>query len=130
MDASPNQKDAEEATPDGPGGSGPSDSFEAEVAPNRLATEMAHYRITEEKSGVGVEVTEVGDSAEKLLQAIGACQEGRCSCPTDEYQKLASLDIDQSADGIRLRLEAKPGETFGTSEIAACLDHTINRLDE
>ena len=47
-----------------------------------------------------------------------------------EYQKLASMDIQQAGDVITLRLEAKPGETFDTSEIAACLDYTTKQLDE
>ena len=91
---------------------------------------MARYRIQEDETAVSVEVTEVGAKAEKLLRALGECQTGQCSCPTDEYQKLASMDIQQAGDVISLRLEAKPGETFDTSEIAACLDYTTKQLDE
>ena len=90
---------------------------------------MTQYRIEEVESGVAVEATDVGGNAAKLLQAIGDFEAGHCSCPTDEYRKLASLDIDYSGRGISLRLEAKPGETFDTSEIAACLDHTIKNLE-
>jgi hypothetical protein len=73
---------------------------------------------------VNIEVTEVAGVQDKLLEAFGECQAGRCSCPTDEYQKLASMEVEQETDTIRLRLHAKPGERFDTSEIAACLDYT------
>lgn len=91
---------------------------------------MAHYRIKEGESGVAVEVTALAGRGEELMQAIGACQAGECSCPTDEYQKLASLEVDQSADVIKLSLVAKPGQTLVASEIAACLDYTIKKLDQ
>lgn len=91
---------------------------------------MAHYRIQQEQQAVSVEVSEVGGKQDQLLEAFGECQAGRCSCPTDEYEKLASMDIEQAGDNVRLRLEAKPGEKFDTSEIAACLDYTTAKLTE
>jgi hypothetical protein len=86
---------------------------------------MARYRIKEEESAVAIEVTEVGGHQDELLQAFGACQAGQCSCPTDEYQKLASMDVEQDPDAIRIRLQTKPGEKLDAAEIAACLDHTV-----
>jgi hypothetical protein len=53
---------------------------------------------------------------------------GQCMCPTDEYEKLASMEVEYAGDRIRLRLESKPGEMFDTSEIAACLDYTTAKL--
>lgn len=85
---------------------------------------MARYRIDQEGSAVSVEVTQPRERQAQVLEAFGECQAGRCSCPTDEYQKLASMDIEQADDLIRLRLEPKPGEELDTSEIAACLDYT------
>lgn len=85
---------------------------------------MAHYRIRESESAVSIELTEVAGNQEQLLGAFAACQAGQCSCPTDEYQKLAAVDIQQGAEEIRLELEPKPGEKFDLSEIAACLDYT------
>ena len=86
---------------------------------------MARYRLTEEpKSAVAIEITEVAGKRDQLLGALAACKAGECSCPTDEYKKLNSMDIDTSDDRIRLRLEPKSGEKFDLSEIAACLDYT------
>ncbi len=85
---------------------------------------MARYRIDEKGSSLGIELTEVGGQEGELLQAFSECQAGQCSCPTDEYQKLAGMEVEHGDDVIRLRLDAKPGEKFDVSEIAACLDYT------
>jgi hypothetical protein len=91
---------------------------------------MARYRIEENESTVSIEITETGGHQDQLLEAFCECQAGQCSCPTDEYQKLAAMDVQPAGDLIRLRLEAKPGEKFDTAEIATCLDYTTSRLAE
>ena len=91
---------------------------------------MARYRVQESESTVTIEVDDVAGEQQVLLDAFGACQAGQCSCPTDEYQKLAAMDIEQSGDEMRLRLEPKPGEKFDISEIAACLDYTTAKATE
>ena len=91
---------------------------------------MARYRITEEKCAVSIEVTEVGGRQDQLMEAFRECQAGQCSCPTNEYEKLESMEVQQHEDKVRLRLEAKPGEQFNTSEIAACLDYTTAQAAE
>ena len=90
---------------------------------------MARYRISRDASAVAIELTEVGGQSEQLIDAFAECAEGRCSCPTAEYEKLASLDVRPGEDEIALRLESKPGTTFDTAEIANCLDHTIGKIE-
>jgi hypothetical protein len=86
---------------------------------------MARYRIDEhDESKVLIEVAEVGKNQDQLLEAFGECQAGQCSCPTNEYDKLESMEVEQGEDLIRLRLEPKPGRQLDTSQIAACLDYT------
>lgn len=89
---------------------------------------MARYRIAKEESSVCVDLTDVGGKHAELLEAFGECQAGRCSCPTDEYQKLASMEVQQAGNVIRLRLKARRGEELDTSEIAACLDYVTTKL--
>lgn len=79
--------------------------------------------------GLTVEVSEIGDQQEGLLSEFQACQEGRCSCPTNEYEKLESLEIAKSARGISLRLKAKAGRVFDSGEIEKCLDHADKKLN-
>jgi hypothetical protein len=91
---------------------------------------MAHYRIEEREPAVSIEVTEVAGQKDQLMEAFGECQAGQCSCPTNEYEKLASMHVEQAGDVIRIRLEPKPGERIDTAEIAACLDYTTAKVAE
>ena len=87
---------------------------------------MARYRIDDEDASVSIEVTDVAGQEQDatLLEAFGECQTGQCPCPTDEYQKLASMDVQHTRDAIRIRLEPKAGQVLDTRQIAACLDYT------
>lgn len=90
---------------------------------------MTRYRIHEQASAICVELTGAGGQEPELLRAFQECRSGHCTCPTSEYQKLASMQVQHDPEHITLRLQAKPGTRFNTSEIAACLDHTVSKLD-
>jgi hypothetical protein len=65
----------------------------------------------------------------RILGAIHQeCQEGRCSCPTQEYSKLESLEIESNEDTIRLKLKSKPDEQLDESEIGKCLEYTKGKV--
>lgn len=89
---------------------------------------MARYRVKEKASKLSIEITDVSGQEHRLMQAFGECQSGKCSCPTDEYAKLASMKLEQSGDRIRIELAPKPGERLNVAEIAACLDYTTDRV--
>ncbi len=86
------------------------------------------YKIDEKKTGIDISVTDAKDDKKKLLEAFRECQEGRCSCPTNEYKKLDSLEIAQHGDAIQLQLKSKPGETIDRAEIEKCLAYTAGRV--
>lgn len=86
---------------------------------------MTDYEITPAGLGVTIEITGVGARQEELLAAFGQCQAGQCSCPTDEYEKVAAMDVRPSDDTIAIELQAKPGAEFDVDQIAACLDFTV-----
>jgi len=86
------------------------------------------YRIDEKKTGIDISVTDAKNNEQELLEAFRECQEGRCSCPTGEYKKLASLEITQDDAGIQLRLKAKNGEAIDKVEIEKCLAYTSERV--
>lgn len=90
---------------------------------------MARYQIRKDRSEVSIELTEVAGHERELLEVLGECQEGRCSCPTDEYRKVAAMDVRTREDQIAIHLESKPGEDLDASEIAACLDYTVNKIE-
>jgi hypothetical protein len=91
---------------------------------------VARYRVDAQESAVSIDVTEAGRHQQQLLEAFGECQAGDCACPTNEYEKLASMEVEQTGDSIRIRLQAKPGEEIDTSEIEACLDYTTAKVAE
>jgi hypothetical protein len=88
------------------------------------------YSIDENKNGLDIKVDVAKDKKEKLLQAFQECQEGRCSCPTEEYKKLDSLEIDNNDEGIQLHLKSKQGMKIDKEEINRCLEYTTERIKE
>lgn len=86
------------------------------------------YKVATKPDGADVEVTEVQGKEEQLLEAFRECQEGRCTCPTQEYAKLESLQVEQAAGTINLRLKAKRGSRFDPAEIERCLGYTEERI--
>ncbi len=79
--------------------------------------------------GLTIEISETAGKEEPLLKAFQECQEGRCSCPTDEYSKLDSLEVEKSNGNINLRLKAKKGQEFNKNEIEKCLDYADEQVD-
>ena len=86
------------------------------------------YQIQQREDGVEVEVSDVVGNEGKLMEAFQACQQGQCSCPTEEYKKLDGMEVEKGEDGIRLRLKARAGERFDSAEIERCLQHTSHTL--
>ncbi|MDF1561558.1 MAG: hypothetical protein P1V51_00870 [Deltaproteobacteria bacterium] len=86
---------------------------------------MVRYELEEKPDHLEVKLEETGEKKEALLEAFQACREGRCGCPTTEYEKLGRLEVEASGDRIALRLEPKEGEHLDADEIARCLDHTV-----
>lgn len=82
------------------------------------------YKVETNENEINIEVTETKGKQEKLLEAFQECQEGRCTCPTQEYSKLDSLEIENGEDTIRLKLKSKPDVKFDESEISKCLEYT------
>lgn len=78
--------------------------------------------------GLSIEVSDISGQQEQLLAEFQACQEGRCSCPTSEYEKLASLNIEAAGGTVCLNLKAKSGQVLDESKIQKCLDHTEKKL--
>jgi len=75
-----------------------------------------------------IEVTDFGDKGNDLLKAFQECQSGDCSCPTNEYEKLKTLEVEQTDDVISLSLKPKEGLDLEKSEIEKCLSHTESKL--
>jgi len=86
------------------------------------------YHITKKPGGIEIEVSGVEGKERQLLEAFRECQDGRCTCPTQEYARLDALELDQSAGTINLKLKAKRGTEFDQTDIQRCLEHTEERV--
>ncbi len=86
------------------------------------------YKIQPDDDRIDIEISETAGKQEELLRAFEDCQQGRCGCPTREYSKLDSLEIESGEDIIRLKLKSRPGQSFDESEIGKCLEYTTGKL--
>lgn len=85
------------------------------------------YDIAAADDGLAIDITGVGEGRDELLAAFGECAEGRCSCPTNEYDKLEAMAVESSGDAVAIHLRAKAGATLNPAEISRCLDYTVRR---
>jgi hypothetical protein len=82
------------------------------------------HEVAKRSNGLDIKITEIEGKEGQLLEAFEDCQAGRCSCPTDEYEKLESLQVEVADGKIDLQLTAKPGHVLDEDEINRCLDYT------
>ncbi len=78
------------------------------------------------KSGTSlvVNIEEVSNK-NAILQTIQSCAEGDCTCSTDEYKKVESMQIVPGANSIQLKIEVKSGEIIDPNCISECLTSNI-----
>ncbi len=87
-------------------------------------------QIKKTENGIQIDVTNLEGKKDQLLEAFNECSEGRCTCPTNEYQKVQKLDIAGSEDAIQLTITAKPDEQIDTAEIEKCLEYTKKQVSK
>ena len=87
-------------------------------------------KITKNDNGIEIKITEVKGKKDELLEAFQECSEGRCSCPTQEYEKVETINITDAENNIQLSIKSKDNEVIDTKEIEKCLEHTKNRVSK
>ncbi len=87
-------------------------------------------QIKKTENGIQIDVTDLEGKKDQLLEAFNECSEGHCTCPTQEYQKVESLDVSGSDEAIQLSIKAKAGEEIDTAEIEKCLDYTKKQVSK
>jgi hypothetical protein len=87
-------------------------------------------KITSADNGIQIDVTDLDGKKEQLLEAFQECSEGRCTCPTQEYRKVESLEVAGSEDAIQISIKAKEGEQIDTAEIEKCLEYTKQQVSQ
>lgn len=86
------------------------------------------HRIEETGEQLSVEFEQLQGHDEKLLAALRECQEGRCKCPSGEYRKLQSIQLETGPDRVAVRFFAKSGEKIDPAHIETCVRATIARV--
>lgn len=87
---------------------------------------MKNYQINSDGSKINITIS-IDNNRENLLNNFELCKQGKCSCPTDEYKKLESLDIMEKEGVILLGLTPKSHNNFNIKEIEKCLEFSMNR---
>ena len=87
-------------------------------------------KITTNKNGIDINITELEGKKEELLEAFQECSEGRCTCPTQEYEKMETLKIVDTEKNIQLSIKSKDNEVIDIKEIEKCLDYTRNKISK
>ena len=87
------------------------------------------YLIRSRGETLHVDIPEPGEHRIRLLDSLTLCSQGKCECPTDEYQKLATFEVEERNGAIAFDLTAREGEVLDPVEIAKCLDWTIRQIE-
>ena len=85
------------------------------------------YRIRKGQEELTVEIEGSELNNADLMSEFQRCREGHYDCPTQEYDKLEGIQIEQGRDRIALHLKLKPGQSINRDVVAACLDHTLSK---
>jgi hypothetical protein len=88
------------------------------------------YSVDQTSDGLRVEAEVPAEQQARLLEEFGKCATGTCSCPSTQYDKLASIDVMQTADGVSVHLKAKTGEVIDGDDIKRCLDFTAESMEK
>ena len=91
---------------------------------------MTNYKIEKKEQVISVEIEGGELKNTELREAFQRCLEGSCDCPTNEYDKLDSMQIKHDVDRISLQLKVKPGLYIDQVAVAACLDYTLKKSED
>lgn len=85
---------------------------------------------TVEKTDAGLRITAAvaTDKQAALLEEFNKCASGTCSCPTPQYGRLQTINVQAQPGGVSVELTAKAGEIIDTEDIERCLEHTAKQV--
>ncbi len=91
---------------------------------------MPKFNVTQAASKLRIKIDDVGDKQTALMGALQECAEGRCTCPTQQYEKLQEINIQPTPTGVDVTLTPKPGESIDREAIDKCLEYTARQLEK
>jgi len=91
---------------------------------------MPKFDVTQSASKLRIRIGDAGEKRAQLMSALQECAEGRCTCPTSQYEKLQEIDIRPTPTGVDVTLTPKPGESIDREAIDKCLEYTDQRVSK
>ena len=91
---------------------------------------MPKFKVTQAASKLRIKIGDVGGKQAELMGALQECAEGRCTCPTPQYEKLQEISIQPTPTGVNVTLTPKPGESIDREAIDKCLEYTARQLEK
>ncbi|MEG3640985.1 hypothetical protein [Magnetococcus sp. PR-3] len=83
------------------------------------------YDIKQNGASLAIDIqTDASEEKAALLQQFQACQSGQCTCPSDAYNQLDKMDVQQVNGHIKIEMTAKEGMQLKAGEVARCIAFT------
>ena len=90
---------------------------------------MVKFKVFDSGEGLQIKIDELAGKQSAVLNALQECAEGRCTCPTSQYEKLQSVEMTPGRDEIRVALIPKAGEVIDRQAIEKCLEYTAGEAE-
>jgi hypothetical protein len=87
------------------------------------------YKIGHTGDEVTIDLSGTAGRTPQVLEALHECQEGQCGCLTDQYERLAGMDIATAEDQIRVTLRPHEGATLDTDAVRSCVEYTVQQAE-
>lgn len=88
------------------------------------------YQIKNQPGEVSIDLYGAQQNKGQLIEELQKCATGKCSCPTDEYDKVDSFHVSVDSEAIKVFITTKEGESIDSEEIEKCLQHTRNHIED
>lgn len=84
-----------------------------------------NFDIQPTPEGLKISTKASSEQSQRLMDEFAKCANGTCSCKSSEYEKVESMQVQRTEDGVSLELRAKEGSALDTDCVTECLDHTV-----
>lgn len=88
-----------------------------------------NYTIKNDQGNLQILLQVPQEKSQAVLDSFSQCQQGKCGCPTNQYEKLEVMNVTQKDTSIVVSLKPKAGYRLNEPEIRKCLDYTLERIN-
>lgn len=88
------------------------------------------FTLKERKDHIQVRLSDVGNSANSFLKEFHTCRSGECTCNSEHFEDLESMEIQKTGSRLILNLYPKDGSSLQISQLRSLLDHSIQKTKQ